>query len=663
MTSRERIITALNHQIPDRVPVHDAPWNATVHRWHKEGLPDNISPAEYFGYEMKFFGADLSPRFPTKVVERTDRYIIETTSTGGKRKNFIDYSTTPEIIDWPIKTKADWKEIKKRLNPDFTRIDWATTLRENARAREEGKFTCFGGACGYDALQGYMKSEQLLISMAEDPGWVKEMIMTLAHLIVVTADMMIKNGCRFDAVFLYNDMGYKNGLLFSPKTYLQTHYEADKILFDYFHSKGMKTILHSCGNVKELIPILIETGLDCLQPLEVKAGMDIIELKQLYGDKLCFMGGIDARLMADPDPSKIEEEIQKKFQAAKVNGGYIYHSDHSIPKNVSFEQYCRVIELVQKYGIYENYQTHAAAPEIQAGIVSTAKPVPPVQTPAAVSGTQTQTPPVPKTRKRLFKFPSIKGIRKKPVPKKPQVLAKIEITSAPTAKKISKLPFEKLKNKKIAISIAAIIIIIASWTLMLTRAKKEAPAPAPSRKQLTEIIGIRLGEKLSGYLPGGTGPVIVFVLEGQESSGTGLEQGLSDKKIQVKTIVIPVFDQKSTENYEETLIAFYNKQYKENSSASGVVFLTPFPTHPEKLNMFNTNNPPKIGLQTRMSREISRLIKNGRIQVVITSVPGVRTREKGEKISPEEAFNQKFIVITPDNFEEVIKQHSQFSYE
>jgi len=356
MTSRERILRVLNHQIPDRVPIHDSPWAATVRRWYKEGLPEDTTPSEYFRYEFEFFGADTTPRFPVKVIEKNEEYIITTTPEGGKRRNHRDYSTTPEIIDWPIKTKDDWKEIKKLLTPDFTRVDWASGLSRNKTAYEEGKFCVFSGGYGYDILQSYMKSEQLLITMVEDPGWVKEMIMTLAELTLVMADLMIRNGFKFDGAFLFNDMGYRNGLLFSPDTYMKTHYEADKIVFDYFHSKGMKVFLHSCGNVKELIPILIEVGLDCLQPLEVKAGMDLIELKEKYGDKLSFMGGIDVRLMSDPDPLKIEEEIKRKFEVAKKNGGYIYHSDHSVPKDVSFQQYCYVIELVKKYGVYPEYE-------------------------------------------------------------------------------------------------------------------------------------------------------------------------------------------------------------------------------------------------------------------------------------------------------------------
>lgn len=353
MTSRERVLMALNHKEPDRVPIHDIPWGATLKRWRKEGLPEEDDVADYFGYEFVSFGVDITPRYPVKTIEKNENFIVATTPAGGRRKNFIDYSTTPEVIDWPVKSKDDWREIRKRLEPDYKRVDWANGLRNNQTRYDEGKFLTFGTPCGYDALQAYMNSENLLILMATDPEWVKEMVTVLARLIVEMADMMIAEGFRFDAAFLYNDMGYRNGLLFSPKSYMETHYEADSMMFDFFHSKGMKTILHSCGRVKELIPILAEAGLDCLQPLEVKAGMDLVELKEEYGDIISFMGGIDVRVMADENPARIEEEIKRKITAAKKGGGYIYHSDHSIPKNISLERYKKVLELVRRYGSYE----------------------------------------------------------------------------------------------------------------------------------------------------------------------------------------------------------------------------------------------------------------------------------------------------------------------
>ncbi|HNS33553.1 MAG TPA: uroporphyrinogen decarboxylase family protein [bacterium] len=449
MTSRERISRILNHRIPDRVAIHDSVWDATIKRWHKEGLPEDTLPSEYFGYEFNISGPDLTPRFPISTVEQNEEFIITTTPFGGKRKNHRDYSTTPEIIDWPIKTKEDWKEIKKRLTPDMTRVDWAAGLRNNRSAYEAGKFTCFSCVSGYDALQNYMKSEQILITMAEDPAWIKEIIMTLAELSIVMADLMLKNGFKFDGLFAYNDMGYRNGLLFSTETYRKTHYEADRLLYEYFHSKGMKTILHSCGNVTEIIPILIETGLDCIQPLEVKAGMDIISLKEKFGDKISFMGGIDVRLMSENDTAGIEEEIKNKFEAAKKNGGYIYHSDHSIPKNVSFQQYCRVMELVKKYGNYPEYeegkqeenleqQAETVAPTGKSMLRRGRKKVATAEEQDAAKVIQAEAPTI-KEKKGLF------GRKMKDVKEKQEVKPETETKSEAKEGKKFKLPFGKKK--------------------------------------------------------------------------------------------------------------------------------------------------------------------------------------------------------------------------
>ncbi len=352
MTSRERIRTALAHREADRIPIHDSPWGATLNRWRKEGLPDEIPPAEYFGYELAGIGADLSPGFPVKILEKNETYITETTPYGGVRKNFRDYSTTPEIIGWPIQTKDDWARIKPRLVPDYTRLDWVSTRITYERAREEGKFITFGAGMGYDQFQAYMKSEELLIALLTEPDWVRDMFRTHADLLLAMAQMLLDKGYVFDGAFLYNDMGYRNGLLFSPATYRALLLETDQMLCDFFHQHAMPVILHSCGCVKELIPSLLEAGFDCLQPLEVKAGMDLVELKAQYGDRLAFMGGIDVRAMAHPDPAVIEVEIQTKLTVAKQGGGYIYHSDHSVPKNVSFTQYQHVMELVHQYGQY-----------------------------------------------------------------------------------------------------------------------------------------------------------------------------------------------------------------------------------------------------------------------------------------------------------------------
>ena len=378
MSSRERLLMALDHKEADRVPMHDSPWWAAIRRWHSEGLPVDVNPAEYFDFGMVFFWPDTSPRFPIETVEEDEEYITNTTPYGGLRRDHKSYNSTPEIIDYPVKSRDDWERIKERLKPDRDRVDWegswlagkkkddrdSDSILETGRAdrrlglpgfrkaREQGKLIVSPVLFGYDVIQAYVRSEQLLMLIATDPDWVRDMYETNAQLSIEMYEIMKEGGFEFDAAFLFCDLGYRNGLLFSPHHYDEQLRPTFAKLVHYFKEQGLPVILHSDGCVKELIPRFIEDGLTCLQPLEVKAGMDLIQLKKEFGEKLAFMGGIDARAMADPDPGVIEREISTKISFAKKGGGYIYHSDHSVPCNVSFEQYKRTLDLVRRYGAY-----------------------------------------------------------------------------------------------------------------------------------------------------------------------------------------------------------------------------------------------------------------------------------------------------------------------
>ena len=352
MTGAERFRLALAHREPDRIPIHDSPWAATIDRWHDEGMPHHVSAAEHFGYELWGYGPDLTPRFPVRVLGRTDEYVVESTADGGVRRNHRDRSTTPEVVECAIRTRADWERIKPRLEAGVTRVNWVTLHNDLEINRSEGRWITFNAAVGYDRFQSLVRSEDLLMAIVEDPDWVREMFLTHAALTIEMAKIVFAQGYRFDGAFLYCDLGYRNGSLFSPRSYRQVQFESDRLLYDFFHAHSMPVILHSCGRVTALIPQLIEAGLDCLQPLEVKAGMDVRDLKREFGRDLAFMGGIDVRAMCDPDPGVLEDEIARKLEVAMHGGGYIYHSDHSVPNDVSYAQYCRTLDLVREYGRY-----------------------------------------------------------------------------------------------------------------------------------------------------------------------------------------------------------------------------------------------------------------------------------------------------------------------
>src|ERR1022692_278075 len=119
------------------------------------------------------------------------------------------------------------------------------------------------------------------------------------------------------------------------------------------HDHGWPFVFHTDGDVNAVIEDYIKAGFDCLQPLEAKAGMDVRNLCPDYGDRLAFIGNCDVMIYATNDRDAIEEEIRTKFEAGKATRGYAYHSDHSVPPSVSWETYCFVMDVVDKYGNYD----------------------------------------------------------------------------------------------------------------------------------------------------------------------------------------------------------------------------------------------------------------------------------------------------------------------
>lgn len=126
-----------------------------------------------------------------------------------------------------------------------------------------------------------------------------------------------------------------------------------KRIADWAHANGLKMIYHTDGNVNGVMDLYVEAGFDSLQPLESKAGMDIRRLVPDYSDQLTLFGNIDVMKMLTNDLELIEEEIVSKFTAMKPTNAYIYHSDHSVPPQVSLQTYHAIIEMVNRHGNYE----------------------------------------------------------------------------------------------------------------------------------------------------------------------------------------------------------------------------------------------------------------------------------------------------------------------
>ena len=156
-----------------------------------------------------------------------------------------------------------------------------------------------------------------------------------------------------DGIWIYEDMGFKNKPFMSPQMYKDLVWPGHKKTIDYAHDHGLPVIMHSCGYVEPFIPSLIEAGLDCLQAMEVKAGMDLLKLKKLYGKEIALCGGLDIRVLESNNLSLIGEYLDEMLPVAMENGGYILHTDHSIPETVEYETYKYFLEKAMKIGMYK----------------------------------------------------------------------------------------------------------------------------------------------------------------------------------------------------------------------------------------------------------------------------------------------------------------------
>lgn len=353
MTSRDRIIGAIERTPIDRIPMHDSPWGSTVARWQQEGLPEGVSVAEYFGFDSWVnMTSDLSPRYPAGVVEETDEYTISTSAWGATSRTWKHRASVPEFLDFVIKDRDSWAAAKERMGTEDNRVNWAALEENHHKWVEAGHFITYGiWGPGYDVWANWVVgTERFLMAIAQDPDWCREMQIFAAERAVYFGEMMLERGYDFDAIRIPDDLGYRNGLLFSPTSFDYVIRPAHEILCDWAKSHGIVRWLHSCGNVMDLLPRLIEIGWQALNPLEIKAGMDPLAMKRDYGDALTLEGGIDVRTMLDL--GEMEREVEAKIPTLMEGGGYIYHSDHSVPDDVSFENYCHLIELVKQYGAY-----------------------------------------------------------------------------------------------------------------------------------------------------------------------------------------------------------------------------------------------------------------------------------------------------------------------
>ena len=356
MTTKERFSRMFQHKEADRVPIFDNPWAGAIARWEREGIPTGMDWRDYFDVEkVRTIVVDISPQYPLKVLEETDRWRIVTSPWGVTMREFKELDSTPEFLDFTVTTPQAWEKAKARMTVSRDRIDWAALEQSYVGWVQNGDWIEAGFWFGFDVTHSWMVgTETLLVAMIEEPEWAMDMFETYLDRCMAHFDMIWDAGYRFDAITWPDDMGYKGTTFFSNAMYRELLQRFHKRAVDWAHSKGIYARLHSCGDIMTLMPDIIETGIDVLNPIEIKAGMDVLGLKKEYGDRLVLHGGVNAVLWDDKEA--ITEAIRQTVPVLKENGGYIFASDHSIPNSVSLENMKSIMQAAKEAGRYSEAQ-------------------------------------------------------------------------------------------------------------------------------------------------------------------------------------------------------------------------------------------------------------------------------------------------------------------
>ncbi len=157
-------------------------------------------------------------------------------------------------------------------------------------------------------------------------------------LVRFTAAQIEAGAGRLSGMYVWGDVAYTGGMLFGAPRWREMFKPHVKALIDLCHEHDLVVIYHGCGDARDVFDDLVELGLDGYNPVEAKAGLDVVELEKQYAGKLAFVGNVDMRVLEKGDPEAIRREVRYKLQAAQ-GGGFVFQSDHSVSSAVAPESY------------------------------------------------------------------------------------------------------------------------------------------------------------------------------------------------------------------------------------------------------------------------------------------------------------------------------------
>ncbi len=382
MTSRERVLAALNFQIPDRVPIDLGGYQSGI---HKKAYLELLG---YLGREEEIVMLD-----PVQQLVRPSEEILEmlrvdfryVTANGPRgfdgsiRQNFRKGELWHDLRDefgvvWSMPDKqqlymdishhplaeATLEDIASYPFPDGSDPSRFYGVREEVlKIRENTPYAVSTGIGGvvYETCWYLRGLERWFMDMMENPSFCEALLdKVLKFWLDYYTGFMKEIGDIVDVVMIGDDLSGQNGPLFQPEFYRSVVKPRQKKLVQHIKSlTSAKIWYHSCGAVVEYIPDLMDNGIDILNPVQITAqGMDPGFLKESFGKELVFWGGgIDSQhILPFVSPEEVKSNVKANMEAFKPGGGFVFNNVHNIQAGVPPENILAMYEAAYEYGAY-----------------------------------------------------------------------------------------------------------------------------------------------------------------------------------------------------------------------------------------------------------------------------------------------------------------------
>ena len=328
MTGKERVLAAVNHRPGDRTAItFDAEKEvyAALHRHFgtttKEALFDRLHVDTWMILPRNF------------IVPESEQGKEEKTAIWGFRTRLTRYEggSYDELVHSPLAGKDDLGAIDRHPWPTRDTLDFAHFAPEAAAHADRAVIGAF--TWGAYFIASFVRGmEDLMIDFAMREDYAERLIRTIAERCLAFLDTMLaEHGRGIDIVYMADDYCSQLGPLFSPQVFRKHVVPYLTEVAARVHRYDKKFILHVCGAVRPLLPMIIDAGVDMLEPIQIRAaGMDPAGLKRDFGRDLCFYGGLDLQsVLCRGTPAQVAAEARRLIDTLGEGGGYVFGPGHT----------------------------------------------------------------------------------------------------------------------------------------------------------------------------------------------------------------------------------------------------------------------------------------------------------------------------------------------